>query len=104
MVASSQVKFVIVTPGRVAYTTAAAKEKFTSRPKQVIWTPYLEELLTIHGDIQVVDSPAQMLAKQQAEEDAAKKTEDKPKPVSRYAASAADKAADAPAVREPAAH
>lgn len=61
----AQQKFVIVTPGRVAFTTAAAREQFSSTPKAVIWTPYLEELLSVHGDIQVVASPAQLLREQQ---------------------------------------
>lgn len=47
-------KFVIVTPGRIAYTSPKADKKFTSKPTPVIWNRYLEELLSIHGDIQVI--------------------------------------------------
>lgn len=47
-------RMVIVTPGRVAYTSPKAKEKFTSKPKAVVWNAYLQELLTVHGDIQIV--------------------------------------------------
>lgn len=60
----SEVKFVVVTPGRVAYTSPQAKEKFTDKPKAVLWTPYLEELLTEHGDIEIVDPVARMAASQ----------------------------------------
>lgn len=80
MVASTVTKWVIAAPGRVAFTTAAAKEKFSEmRPKQVIWTPYLQELQAVHGDILIVDSPAQLLAKQQEEKKAAS-VKDAPKP------------------------
>lgn len=45
---------VIVTPGRVAYTTVQAQKQFTDVPQTVVWNDYLEELLTVHGDIEVV--------------------------------------------------
>lgn len=67
---ASQTKFVIVTPGRVAFTTAAATEKFSSKPKSVTWTPYLQELLVAHGDIQVVDPVAQFIASEEAKKTA----------------------------------
>lgn len=59
-------KFVIVTPGRTAFTSPAAKKKFTDVPQSVVWNSYLEELLTDHGDIQIVD-PAQFLRQRNAE-------------------------------------
>jgi len=51
----SDIKTVIVAPGRVAFTTIKAKEKFTSKPKTVVWNAYLEELLNVHHDIELVD-------------------------------------------------
>jgi hypothetical protein len=60
---ASNTRFVVVTPGRVAYTSPNLKEQFTSNPKSVLWTPYLQELLTVHGDIRVVN-PAAYLAEQ----------------------------------------
>lgn len=45
------VKTVIVTPGRVAFLTPAAKAKFTDKPTTVVWNAYYEELLNVHGDI-----------------------------------------------------
>lgn len=100
MVSTTQVKFVIATPGRVAFTTPAAKEKFTSRPKQVIWTPYLQELYAVHGDIQIVQSPAQHLAAQQAAAKAKAPATDE-KPITRAPAPARTETAIA---REPATH
>lgn len=50
-------KTVYVTPGRVAYTTVNGKVQFTSKPVTVLWDRYLEELLTVHGDIQEVKTP-----------------------------------------------
>jgi hypothetical protein len=64
---STETKFVIVVPGKVAYTSPQAKEKFTSKPKMVIWNNYLEELLTVHQDIQVID-PREYLAKPKTKE------------------------------------
>ncbi len=89
----SQTKFVIVTPGRVAYTTPAAKEKFTSRPKQVIWTPYLQELLLVHGDIQISDSPVKLMPAPQVQQTS------KISPVKPVASASSSLAS-----REPAAH
>lgn len=66
MATATQTKFVIVTPGRVAFTSPAAKEKFSLRPKQVIWNSYYQELLT-EGDIQIVDPAAQMKLVQKPE-------------------------------------
>lgn len=103
MVASTVTKWVIAAPGRVAFTTAAAKEKFSEmRPKQVIWTPYLQELQAVHGDILIVDSPAQLLAKQQEEKKAAS-AKDAPKPEAAKPAAAAksDASVDASAKAAP---
>lgn len=102
MVASTVTKWVIAAPGRVAFTTAAAKEKFSEmRPKQVIWTPYLQELQAVHGDILIVDSPAQLLAKQQEEKKAAS-AKDAPKPeAAKPAAAKSDASVDASAKAAP---
>ena len=64
-------KFVIAVPGRTAFTSPAATKKFTSVPQSVVWNNYLEELLTVHGDIEVVD-PAQYLRRRNTERNAAK--------------------------------
>lgn len=102
MVASTVTKWVIAAPGRVAFTTVAAKEKFSEmRPKQVIWTPYLQELQAVHGDILIVDSPAQLLAKQQEEKKAAS-AKDAPKPeAAKPAAAKSDASVDASAKAAP---
>lgn len=70
---ANDLRFVVATPGRVAYMTPAAKKKFTSMPTQVPWNSYLEELLSVHGDIQVVD-PAAYLASQKKAKAAPAKT------------------------------
>lgn len=96
MVAATQTKFVIVTPGRTAFTTAAAKEQFTSKPKAVIWTPYLQELYAVHGDIQVVESPAKLMRDR---EDALKAASAKPVEKPAVIADEAPRAAREPAAR-----
>jgi hypothetical protein len=93
---ASETRWVIVTPGRVAYTTAQAKEKFSDRPKQVIWTPYLQELLVGHGDIQIVSSPAQLMREQLAT-----KAEEKNKTSGQKPSTRAE-VREAPAARAPA--
>lgn len=64
-------KFVIVTPGRVAFVSPDAKKKFTDVPMQVTWNNYLEELLNDHGDIEVVD-PVEFLRARNAAKNAAR--------------------------------
>lgn len=49
------IRQVIVTPGRVAYTTPRATKQFTSTPQTVIWNGYYNELLK-NGDIQVIET------------------------------------------------
>lgn len=56
-------RYVIVTPGRVAFTSPKANKRFTDAPTQVSWNSYLQELLEVHGDIQVVDPVAYFAAK-----------------------------------------
>lgn len=53
---AADIRNVIVVPGKVAYVTPEAKTKFTNVPKAVLWNDYLEELLTVHQDIEVVSS------------------------------------------------